>query len=125
MSHALAAALLLLRPYWVCGTMDTRIAIRANNNRSQPRHDQRAWANHRHPFRVQGEAPARWKVPETCRNGFWRNAPTTRSGINRTERFLAKRAHHAQWHQQNGTVSGETRLPRAVASTEWNGFWRT
>jgi hypothetical protein len=23
------------------------------------------------------------------------------------ERFLAKRARHAQWHQLNGTVSGE------------------
>jgi hypothetical protein len=73
-----------------------RIAIRANNNRSQPRHDIQRLASHRHPLRVQGVAPARRKVPETCRNGFWRKMPATRSGM-------------------NGTVSGEKCSPRTVA----------
>jgi hypothetical protein len=55
--------------------------------------------------------------------------PATRSGINSTERFLAKNARHAQWHKrflaknarhaqwhkQHRTVSGEKRPPRAVA----------
>jgi hypothetical protein len=49
---------------------------------------------------VQGEAPARRKVPETCRNGFWRKAASTRSGRKRMEQFLAKSRFHAQWREQ-------------------------
>jgi hypothetical protein len=44
---------------------------------------------HQHSLRVQGEAPARRKVPETCRNGFWRNAAATRSGETLPPRAVA------------------------------------
>jgi hypothetical protein len=67
-----------------------------NPYRSQPRHEQPTVEIHRRSLRVQGVAPARRKVPETCRNGFWRTKRTsaTKNGFWRIvnkERCLANK----------------------------------
>jgi hypothetical protein len=47
--------------------------------------------------------------PPTSFTGAGRSACPQEGAGNLSERFLAKRARHAQWHEQNGTVSGEMR----------------
>jgi hypothetical protein len=63
---------------------------------------------------VQGEAPARRKVPETCRDGFWRKQ-TRQNGswqssreapLGRLAKQTKKRTRHAQWQIGAATRSG-------------------